>query len=199
MHGLRALALLGLCSLQLAACDKHLARPPAEDIPKPPPMPQSPETARAQPSASAAPVAPTTQAQPVLVADPASLEAAMLGFARAIDERDVDSFLSYISKKKGFRYVGTIQHPHKVDQVAYKVVARDLQNRDDTQGWYSVLMSNEDESLALSVAGAAGRPWKKAGKLKFVLPDDDLDSTLYVTWRKEESRWVIDSIGIPAS
>jgi len=145
------------------------------------------------------------ESKPAKIAPPASvpinetdsLQAAMDAFAKALSMRDVDAFLSHFSRRRAFTLLGTIDEPYRAARIKYADLSRELHSGDRSQGWYAEFMGDEDESFALSVASAEHRPWKRVGKHKFVLPDDDANSRMFVVWRKEGPRWVIDTIAIP--
>jgi hypothetical protein len=133
-------------------------------------------------------------------AAPESLEAAMAGFIDALSRKDVPAFLEFFSRNKPFRFIGTIQPKRQVDLVRFDALARELNARDVDRGWYSVLFDGgPDDSLALTIEDPARRPWRRVKGQKFVPPDDDDDSTLFITWRKENGRWVVDAIGYPGA
>jgi hypothetical protein len=131
-------------------------------------------------------------------APPQSAAAAMEGFARAVERRDAGAVLQYFSKK-GFRYLETIEKPRQVRRVTYAELAQDLIAGPSGSGWYAALLSDEDESFALATASANGRPWREVSNHKFVLPDDEADSTLYVIWRREGERWFVDTLAVPGA
>ncbi len=129
-----------------------------------------------------------------------SVEAAMAGLIGALVRKDIPAFLQFFSRSRSFRFVGTIQPRRPSDLVKYDDFARELLARDTSRGWYSIIFDGgPDDSLALMVDGSSTRAWKRVTAQKFVPPDDDEDSTLFVTWRKEGGRWVVESIGYPGA
>jgi hypothetical protein len=205
MHPRRAKRILGmlgiLCALACTPNDTQPITSGAQAAPVCLPYPTDDNTAprtvaatEQTPALQSSPSPPPSGA--VSATDP--LATAMRGFARAIETRDTGALLGYVSKQRGLTFLDTIAEPHQKTHLTYEELARDLQTRDLQQGWYSVLLGDDDESFALATACSAGRTWKRAGKRKFVLPDDDLDSRLFVSWRREGARWVIDTIAQPA-
>lgn len=190
--------------LALAACSERARvelgsseQPVQARVPAPPPRESEPAVPSSSPSTSSQP---TPSLTPVSARPTDSLDEAMAGLLGALAQKDVERFLGYFSHSKRFRYIGTIEVKRRVMLVDYEDLARGLRARDVDQGWYSILFDGgPDDSLAQTVADPEARAWRRVGEYKFVPPEDEPDSTLFVIWRKERDRWVVDAIGYPGA
>lgn len=169
---------------------------PAEAAPQAPtPSERNPETPESSPSPTPAATSSSTPGPPA-----SSLDEAMRGFMSALVQKDVERFLVYFSRSKPFRYIGTIEVKQRVQLVDYEDLSRALRARDVDRGWYSILFDGgPDDSFAQTVADPERRAWRRVDERKFVPPGDDADSTLFVIWRKERDRWVVDAIAYPGA
>jgi len=124
----------------------------------------------------------------------------MAGFIEALSQKDVPAFLEFFSRTKPLRFVRTIHPKQPTELVKYDVLKRELLARDINRGWYSVLFDGgPDDSLAMTVDDPNKRPWKRVANQKFVPPDDDNDSILFIVWRNENGKWVVEVIGYPGA
>lgn len=123
--------------------------------------------------------------------------AAMRKFVASLKNQDVKTFLSLFSRRKPWRYVGTITEARQVMVVRYSVLARELTNK---TGWYETLFEAEGlDCFRDHIVSSEGKMWKRLSGNKFVPPNDEGDGRVYVKWRKEGGGWVVDEIGEPAS
>lgn len=126
-----------------------------------------------------------------------SLNAAMGRFLAALRNRDVEEFLSLFSRKKAWHYIGTLTRPVQVERVTYSQLERDLRRK---SGWYEALIdAGPDDCFRNHVVASEGRPWVLKGKMTFVPPDAGNDMSVFVRWRKEGERWVVDAIAEPSA
>jgi len=128
-------------------------------------------------------------------AAPATLSAAMGKLIRALRTRNTSLFLSLFSRTRPFYHLNPMNvgsKKHFRDTITYARLSRDVKNKDDLywllleradNGNYDAFVDNfPDDAMWISV------------KNKFVPPGAELTSHIYVRWRKEGVRWVIDEI-----
>lgn len=127
-----------------------------------------------------------------------TVETAMAGLVDALQQRDTKGFLTFVSDKASLRYLLTVDKPYRTEIVRYSDLVRDLMAKETDGGWYVRLFdAGPDGAFSYFADKSVGRSWKRVAENKFVPPDASADSSVFVTWRKHEGRWVVQSIGDP--
>jgi hypothetical protein len=127
-----------------------------------------------------------------------AVETAMAGFIEALQKRDTKGFLAFFSDKTSLRYLGTVETPYRTELVRYTELVRDLVTKERDGGWYVRLFdAGPDAAFSYFADKNGGRSWKRVNENKFVPPDGSANSAVFVTWRKYQGRWVVQSIGDP--
>jgi hypothetical protein len=130
--------------------------------------------------------------------DDSTVEGAMAGLIDALSRRDTEGFLKFVSKKRSFRYLGTVEKPYRTELVQYSELEKDLTSKEQNGGWYVRLFdAGPDIAFSYFAERSQGRAWKQVEENKFVPPDASSDSPIFVVWRNLEGRWVIQYIGDP--
>jgi hypothetical protein len=70
-----------------------------------------------------------------------------------------------------------------------------MRSRNRDEGLCSILVDAPDPTFAQYVMDAV--EWTWVGGNRFVQDGGEPDDHVYVTWRKEDGHWVIDTIGFP--
>jgi hypothetical protein len=129
----------------------------------------------------------------------APLEASMAKFVEALKNKDTDTFLTLFSQSTPWQYISTITDTPEVSIVKYAELARDLKLKDQS-GWHEILFdASGDDCFRKYVMLDNGAPWKRINDVTFSPPGSDPNSRVYVKWRKEEGKWVIDTIAEPSA
>jgi hypothetical protein len=119
-------------------------------------------------------------------------------FVASLRAKDTDRFLLLFSRKKPFRMRNTLQGPSSTASISYKILAKELTRKSQDEGLYSVLFdAGPDDSFRQYVDNAPDAAWRWIGGTRFVPSYEDASSKVYVTWRKEGKRWVVDTIAAP--
>ncbi len=121
----------------------------------------------------------------------------MAGLLKALEDRDVDAFLRFFSQRKPWEFLGTIGDPSEVDEVKFDNLAKDLRSK---AGWYETLFDGGNfDCFRDHVSQTGGRKWTRVSEWKYVPPDGYGGGKVFVSWRREGDRWVVDKIGEPGS
>ncbi len=129
--------------------------------------------------------------------DPA-LEVAMQKFVKALHNKDINAFAALFSKNNNWNYVGTIITPVLTSEHTYAALIVDL--RQKTGLYESLFDSGGDDTFRDYISMTDGKPWIRTGDHQFSPPDlPDIHESVYVKWRYEGQRWVVDVIAEPAS
>lgn len=132
--------------------------------------------------------------------DDDTVETAMARLVDALQKRDANGFLAFVSDKTALRYLGTVEKPYRIELVRYTDLVRDLTAKERDGGWHVRLFdAGPDTAFSYFADKSVGHSWKRVAENKFVPPDASADSSVFVTWRKHEGRWVVQSIGDPTA
>lgn len=123
----------------------------------------------------------------------------MANLLDALVRIDVQTFLKYFSRIKPFRYQFTLAKPWHTTVVSYSELKKDFVSKNTESGMYSALFDCGGDDVFRKYADATrGEEWTRIGKSKFVHPHEGLSKRVFVIWRKEQGRWVVDAIGDPS-
>jgi hypothetical protein len=127
---------------------------------------------------------------------PASLQIAMDRFVVSLRSRDTKSFLGAFSLDKVWYDVNTLEGNQAKVSVTYKKLKRDL---DSKTGFYTTIFDAEgDDCLRDYTMSPYDSPWKMTGPNTFSPPNAD-EKSVWVRWRTEKGRWVVDAIAQPSA
>jgi hypothetical protein len=134
------------------------------------------------------PLAPTPKPR----ARDASLTEAMVAFVQGLRARDVERVVAWFPRERPLKISSVIVGR---TSIPYEKAVAEMRARDREDGLYSVLVDASDPTFIQYVLD--GVEWTWVGGTRFVPNGYDQKSPVYVTWRKEKGRWVIDTIGFP--
>jgi hypothetical protein len=183
------LALLGCMETSKAA---HSAAPVAKPIEPTKSTISPPSTAPSSGDAgpSAAPVGAARAA-----VDWSRADLAMAEFVRALHAKDAAAFLQCFSHKKGFLLTGTSDKPHDSMRFSYPKLEQGLKPGGDFVG---ILFGGEgDDNFRDYVEQSGGAAWRSKQPNVFVPPIEP-SLPVFVRWRKEGKRFVVEEIAFPA-
>lgn len=127
--------------------------------------------------------------------DWAQVDQAMDQFVRALADRDGDALLQCFSRKKGFLLTGTSDTPHDSMRFSYVQLEKGLKPGGDFVG---ILFGGEgDDNFRDYVEQTAGRAWRTKRPGVFI-PPIEYSLPVFVRWRKEGKRYVVEEIAFPA-
>jgi hypothetical protein len=183
------LALLGCTETSSAAPSAapvaKAVEPPKSTIPLPI---AAPSTRDAAPSS-----APTGAARAAV--DWSRPDQAMAEFVRALHAQDAESFLQCFSRKKGFLLTGTSDKPHDSMRFGYAKLEQGLKPGGDFVG---ILFGGEgDDNFRDYVEQSGAAAWRSKQPTVFVPPIEP-SLPVFVRWRKEGGRFVVEEIAFPA-
>jgi hypothetical protein len=207
--------LMGLLAIALAGCTsaKERADPTAVDSGSEHAAVAVVDSSReAMPSSALNDVQPTLDASPSTsveaVADAAAqptlapaagapckdptLRMAMNDFVLGLRARDVERLIALFPKDRPLKLASTVT---ETATFTYEEAAAGMRARDRKDGLYSLLVDASDPTFMQYVLD--GVEWTWVGATRFVPDGGDRKTPVYVTWRKEKGRWVIDTIGFP--
>jgi len=132
-----------------------------------------------------------------------SVETAMQRFINSVLKADSKTFLSFISRTRGWREVNTLDEHTKsqIMTISYSELSRDFQKRD---GWYKYFFVGEMVADFADVmkSSKGSDKWQKVGLHKFIPAFQPLycgRSQIYFRWMREKGKWVIAEVGFPTS
>ena len=130
---------------------------------------------------------------------PFTLQDTMDGFVAALRGDDPAALADYFPQRGEWTLLSTIGGPEARSQHTGAETRDALQTR---TGLYDSLVESEGggDTLRDYAQMNGDRPWQATGPRQFV-PQAVFDDPqrLYVRWRQERERWVIDAIGVPFS
>ena len=121
-----------------------------------------------------------------------TLRMAMNDFVLGLRARDVEKLIALFPKDRPLKLASTIT---ETATFSYEEAAAGMRARDRKDGLYSLLVDASDPTFMQYVLD--GVEWTWVGATRFVPDGGDRKTPVYVTWRKEKGRWVIDTIGFP--
>lgn len=125
-----------------------------------------------------------------------ALDSRMAAWVQALRDNDTAAFLGFFSETKPWRYLSTLPGEKHADVVSFQQLKSDLAKK---RGWFEVLFdAGGDDVFRDHVLNDGGRPWCR-WLLGFSPPDSDSRDDVFVRWRNEDGKWVIDVIAEPSS
>jgi hypothetical protein len=125
---------------------------------------------------------------------PSELRIAMEELCDALRARDTAAFLRAFSRTQPFRDVDAAREGDPGKAVSYPKLARELAAK---QGLYRALFGEErPDQLRRYVVGEYQGPWAATSEVRFV-PRGLPEPRVWISWRAEADRWVVDAIARP--
>lgn len=127
----------------------------------------------------------------------ASLQQRMDGFLAAVRSRDADSMVAFFPQTGEWRYLHTVHSEQGSRTGAWLLPAADTREaitRGDLA--QSFRIHGEAQTIGLFAHQVRGRPgqWRLVSGRRFVPPGAGMSSSIFVTWRRENGKWVISSL-----
>jgi hypothetical protein len=120
---------------------------------------------------------------------------AMTRLLAAVQHRDVTAFLSLLPRGGTWRLLDTSVDPPEAAEMAFGEFALDLEHQ---TGWYRLLFRPRGgRSLFDFAVNTNPEDWPEEAPGRFVPPDQSQRDRVWVQWRREEQRWVVDEIASP--
>lgn len=128
--------------------------------------------------------------------DPAA--PAMARFVDALEARDLSAFAALFPREGSWTYLSTLTESGPRISQSGESVKRDLHTR---EGLYHVFFSDADlDTFRDWVMMTGGRDWVRTGSHRFSPPGlGSLAQKVFVGWRREDGRWVVDVVAEPAA
>ncbi|NNF16851.1 MAG: hypothetical protein HKN70_08880 [Gammaproteobacteria bacterium] len=117
-------------------------------------------------------------------------------FVDVLREKNVDALAAFFPDEGVWTLRSTMDAPDMSSQHTATEVSNAMKTK---RGVFDALIDSDGDTLRDIVLDSQGRsPWKQVQPGLFVPPDSQDDSLdIYVKWRREAGRWVIDVIGVP--
>lgn len=130
--------------------------------------------------------------------DDAALAGAMQKFVIALRDKDIEGFADLFPRQSRWTYIGTITDPVQTSEYSHGALLNDL--RQQTGLYESLYDADGDDTFRDYVMMTDGKPWIRSGENRFSPPGlPDMATSVFVRWRREGQRWVVDAIAEPAS
>jgi hypothetical protein len=135
-----------------------------------------------------------------------SLPARMNAFVAALEDYAREELAGFFPREGAWTWVLTTHHEGRDDRTGrWRFETRDLAAAMDYPGPLCETFSQGGDAITMGTLmytvtesrdeeGVAGR-WRHAGGTRFVPPDASPRSPVFVQWRREAGRWVVDAIG----
>lgn len=118
---------------------------------------------------------------------------AMAAFARGLRDNDRDAILRAFSQDALWNAINTKSETMRPSRVSYEKLAEAL----NTEGALRTSLVGEGEgSLRTYVTGAHAKDWIPLNQYQFA-PPAVAQGSVWIAWRPEAARWVIDTIAWP--
>jgi hypothetical protein len=118
---------------------------------------------------------------------------AMASFARALRESDREAFLRSFSQGALWNAINTKSQTMTPSRVSYEKLSDAL----NTEGLLRAsLMGDGESSLRTYVTGAYAKDWTPLNQYQFA-PAGVSHGSVWIAWRPEGDRWVVDTIAWP--
>lgn len=127
-----------------------------------------------------------------------SLEARTRAFLEAVSRHDRHHAASFFPDSGEFTYLHTVHGAQGDQTTELRFPAREATDLIETgQLWTSFDVQVEDQPIGLLAHQVRyrGVRWKRVSETRFVPPDADATSAIFVEWRREGSQWVVSSFG----
>lgn len=129
--------------------------------------------------------------------EPPSLDATMAAFLHALRDKDIGGLPDFFPSEGDWIYLGTITDPPRSSTVDRQQLSADFLAR---EGWYVVLVDADGDDCFCDYADITeGEPWVRLDDTAFEPPGDIGGGLVYVRWRLQGRRWVIDALAEPTS
>ncbi len=145
------------------------------------------------------PAAAPRGSHPALVGGPGAappareLTDAMAAFARALRDSDRAAILRAFSKAALWNAINTKSETMTPSRVSYEKLSDAL----NTEGLLRAsLVGDGDSSLRTYVSGAYAKDWTPLNQYQFA-PAGVAQGSVWIAWRPEGDRWVVDTIAWP--
>jgi hypothetical protein len=137
-------------------------------------------------------VAPLKQTPPHnTVAVPDELRAAVDRFTASLRDKNTDHFMSLFSRERVWYDVNTLEGNRYKVKVTYQKLKEDIESK---TGLYTALFDADgDDCLRDYTVTPYDKPWRWIGNNTFSPPDAD-ERSIWIKWRFEKGRWVVDAI-----
>jgi hypothetical protein len=107
----------------------------------------------------------------------------------------VTTFLSLLPRGGTWRLIDTSADPPKEAEIPFGEFAFDLEHR---TGWYGLLFRSRGGRSLFDIAVATNpEEWREEAPGRFAHPDENRRHQVWVQWRQEDRRWVVDEIACP--
>jgi hypothetical protein len=125
-------------------------------------------------------------------------DAAMRRFVDALLAKDTEALATLFPREGRWTYLGTLTDPPLSSTHSGAELARDLAAR---RGLYGSLIEDADlDTFRDHAARTQGRDWVRVGETRYAPPDmAGAEPRVFVAWRREAGRWVVDAIAEPAA
>lgn len=135
---------------------------------------------------------------PAAAADERGSAEAMRRFVSALVARDMDALARLFPREGHWTYLGTLNDPPLSSTHTGTELARDLAAR---RGLYGSLIEDADlDTFRDHAARTQGRDWVQVGEHRYAPPDmGGAEPRVFIAWRREAGRWVVDAIAEPAA
>lgn len=123
---------------------------------------------------------------------------AMRRFVDALIAKDTAALADLFPREGRWTYLGTLTDPPLSSTHTGAELARDLAAR---RGLYGSLIEDADlDTFRDHAVRTQGRAWVPAGETRYAPPDmAGAAPRVFVAWRREAGRWVVDAIAEPAA
>ena len=129
-------------------------------------------------------------------AAPADLRGAMQAFEASLRAQDTEGFLALFSQSRPWRAIDTLEPRPRSESVSYAQLKSDLEAK---RGKFELLFdAGGDDCLRDYVVDFYAEPWTWLSPNKFA-PHETDGQSVWVQWRKEEQRWVVEAIAMPSA
>jgi hypothetical protein len=117
----------------------------------------------------------------------------MAAFARALRDNDRDAILRAFSQGALWNAINTKSETMTPSRVSYEKLSEAL----NTEGpLRDSLVGDGDSSLRSYVTGARAKDWTPLNQYQFA-PPGVAQGSVWIAWRPEADRWVVDTIAWP--
>jgi hypothetical protein len=134
--------------------------------------------------------------QPPLTAnEETALQNAMDRFVAALKASDTQAFATLFPRHGLWTFQSSIGEASDRSLHSLADLRRDLTARN---GLYESFFEGDGDSVRDFVETTGGRAWQRTSGPQFSPPDlSDLRDLMFVRWRREDGRWVVDTVAAP--
>jgi hypothetical protein len=117
----------------------------------------------------------------------------MTAFSGALRARDTQGFLNAFSQTQTWNALNTKSDGSPPARVSYERLAQALDSEGELR---ESLFGEKETSLRSYVSGVHETPWAAQSEFQFVPPGASR-GLVWIAWRHEDERWVVDTIAWP--